>query len=66
MEILKGELRDKMRTDVFDKILKYSLCSNPVYVQIRKNFGWWGDDDLFGLKIYNPKWHIGDDLDDTT
>ena len=65
MKLIKFELNDKIWSDVYDKVLKYSPHNSPVREQIRKNLGWWWNGDgLFRLKIYNLKNDIRKDLDE--
>ena len=66
MKLIKGELKSKILNDVREKVLKLTPYNNPVHKQIRKNFGWWGGDDLFRLKIDNPRLNIRSDLNETT
>ena len=66
MKLIKGELKDKILKDVHIKVLKHAPWDTPVYKQIRKNIGWWNDNDgLFRLKIRNPKLNIRRNLDET-
>ena len=65
MKLLKYELNDKMRTDVFDKVLECSSYASPVRNQIRKHFGLWENDGLIKLKVNDPQWYIRNDLDET-
>ena len=64
MKLIKGELKDKIWDDVYGKVFEHAPWNSPVSQQIRKNLGWW-DDDLFRLKIDNPRWNIRDDLNET-
>ena len=53
MKLINYELRNSVYVDVFYKVLKHAPCNSPVLSQIRKNFGWWGDNNLIRLKIHN-------------
>ena len=65
MKLINKKLKDKLWIDVDDKVLKHLSYGSPVHYQIQKNLGWRGDDDLFRLKIGNPRTHIRKDLDET-
>ena len=65
MKLINNQLRDKIYSDVSDKVLKHAPFHSSVHKQITKNFGWWGDDGLFRVKIDNPRWHIRGNLDET-
>ena len=66
MKLINKELKGKIWDDIFDKVLEHAPYGSPVGNRIRKNFGWWdSDDNLIRLKIYNPKWNIIGDLDET-
>ena len=66
MKLLNYELRNNICADVRYKVFKHAPYGNPVRKQIRKNLGLWDDDNLIMSKIDNPKWNIGNDLDETT
>ena len=66
MKLINRELKNKIWEDVYDKVREHVPHYSPVREQIEKNLGWHRGDDLFGLKIYNPKWNIGNDLNETT
>ena len=66
MKLIKGELKNKIWTDVHGKVLEHVPYDSPVRDQIQKNFGWMDNDSLFRLKINDLKNNIGNDLDETT
>ena len=66
MKLLNDELNDNILNDVDDEVLDHLPYYSPVRNQIRKNFGWWGNNNLIRLKIGNPKWHMRNDIDETT
>ena len=65
MKLINKKLRDKIWSDLRDKVNEHAPYGNPVRTQIEKNFGMW-DDDLNRLKVHNPKLNIRNDLDETT
>ena len=66
MELINDELKNKIWTDVQDKVRKHAPYGSPVRNKITKNFGLWENDDLFRLKIYNPQWYIRRNLNENT
>ena len=67
MKLLKGELRDKIYSNAYAKVVKHAPWNTPVRKQIEKNFGWWrwDNDGLIWLKIFNTRWNIRNDLNET-
>ena len=66
MKLINNELNDNVWDDVYNKTLEHAPYHSPVREQIKKNVGWWPDDSLIRLKIFNPKWNIIRTLDETT
>ena len=65
MKLIKSELRDKIYSNVSDKVQEHVVpLDNPARNQIEKNLGLWSDDDLIWLKILNPKVNIMSDLNE--
>ena len=65
MKLINDELRTKIWNDAYDKVLEHAPYGNPVRKQIQIDFGLWGDDNLFILKIQNQKLNIMSDLNET-
>ena len=61
MKLIKGELKNKIWTDVHGKVLEHVPYDSPVRNQIEKDLGLQG---LFRLKIRDPKINIIGDLDE--
>ena len=65
MKLLKKELKYNIWYDVRDKVNEHAPYGWLVREQIKKNLGWWVEDDLIRLKVHNVKMYIRNDLDET-